>query len=152
MSYNFDPQSLQRQLEDMQRQYRQLAAGQPQQQLPPLNIQPPAPVVVPHQIQYVEGIAGARMYQDGMAANSSEIIMDKDDDVFYRVSKDANGIPSKKIAMARFTIEEPQESDEQMYLTKKDLNDFKEEIIALFQKANKSTPTQSKILLSKEVD
>lgn len=129
MSYNIDPQSLQRQIEDMQRQYRQLA--QPQQQLPPLNMQAPAPIVVPHQVQYVEGIAGARMYQDGMAANSSEIIMDKDEDIFYRVSKDANGIPSKKIIMARFTIEEPQEADDQMYLTKKDLNDFKEEIATL---------------------
>ncbi len=132
MSYNFDPQSLQRQIEDMQKQYRQFTQVQPQQAFPPL--QTPAPVVVPHQIQYVEGIAGARLYQEGMAANSSEIIMDKDDDIFYRVSKDANGIASRKIPMARFTIEEPVEQTDDMYLTKKDLNDFKEEIIALFQK------------------
>ena len=142
MSYNIDPQSLQRQIEDMQRQYRQLAP--PQQQLPPLNMQAPAPIVVPHQIQYVEGIAGARMYQDGMAANSSEIIMDKDDDLFYRVSKDANGIPSKKIVMARFTIEEPQESDDQMYLTKKELNDFKDEIASLIAQI-KAPATMPKI-------
>lgn len=147
MSYNFDPQSLQRQIEDMQRQYRQLA--QPQQTLPPLNMQAPAPVIVPHQIQYVEGIAGARMYQDGMVANSSEIIMDKDEDIFYRVSKDANGIPSKKIAMARFTIEEPQEPEEQMYLTKKDLNDFKAEIAALIGQIKTPTPA-SKITTTKE--
>lgn len=146
MSYNFDPQSLQRQIEDMQRQYRQFTAAQPQPTLPPL--QAPAPVVVPHQIQYVEGIAGARLYQDGMTANSSEIIMDKDDDIFYRVSKDANGIPSKKIAMARFTVEEPPEQEDQMYLTKKDLNDFKAEITALLGKLQ--TPTQSKIILPKE--
>lgn len=147
MSYNFDPQSLQRQIEDMQKQYRQFTQTQPQQVFPPL--QAPAPVVVPHQIQYVEGIAGARLYQEGMAANSSEIIMDKDDDIFYRVSKDANGIASRKIPMARFTIEEPVEQTDDMYLTKKDLNDFKEEIIALFQKSTKSP---SKILLSKEVE
>lgn len=134
MSYNFDPQSLQRQIEDMQRQYRQLATSQSQSSLSPLNMQVPSPIVVPHQVQYVEGIAGARLYQDGMSANSSEIIMDKDEDIFYRVSKDANGIVSRKIPMARFTIEEPQEeSDDQMYLTKKDLNDFKDEMIALFK-------------------
>lgn len=147
MSYNFDPQSLQRQIEDMQRQYRQFTAGQPQSTLPPL--QPPAPVVIPHQIQYVEGIAGARLYQDGMAANSSEIIMDKDEDVFYRVSKDANGIPSKKIAMARFTVEEPQEPEDQMYLTKKDLNDFKAEIAALIGQIKTPTPA-FKITTTKE--
>lgn len=84
------------------------------------------------------------MYQDGMAANSSEIIMDKDDDIFYRVSKDANGIASRKIPMARFTIEEPQESDDQMYLTKKDLNDFKDEIASLIAQI-KAPATMPKI-------
>lgn len=85
------------------------------------------------------------MYQDNLVPNSSEIIMDKDDDIFYRVSKDANGIPAKKIPMARFTIEEPQEEEDQMYLTKKDLNDFKEEIAALIAQMKPAPPSMPKI-------
>ena len=136
------PQTLQRQIEDMQRQYRQFTATQPQQSLPPLSA-PPAPII-PHQVQYVEGLAGARLYQDGLMANSSEIIMDKDDDVFYRVSKDANGIVSKKIPMARFSlIEPPQEEMDAMYITKKDLSDFKQELISLLS-APKVKPTKEK--------
>ena len=130
-NYNYNPQQFSQQIEELQRQYRQLTANQPTQTLPPLNA-PPAPVVIPRQIQYVEGMAGARLYQDRLAPNSSEIIMDKDEDVFYRVSKDANNIPSKHIPRARFVLEEaPQEEVEEMYITKKDLLDFKEEIKAL---------------------
>ena len=53
--------------------------------------------------------------------------MDKDDNILYMVSKDANGTPSKKIKAARFTIEELEE-EEPAFLTRKDLDDFKEEI------------------------
>ena len=134
MSYNFDNQQLQRQIEDMQRQYRQYIT-QPQQSLPPLI--PPAPPVIPHQIQYVEGLAGARLYQESLAPNASEVIMDKDEDIFYKVSKDANGIAAKKIPMASFTILEPQEDTESLYVTKKDLNDLKEELLSFFRQPEK---------------
>ena len=83
--------------------------------------------VLPHQIQYVEGLNGATLYQTNMPSNSSEIILDKDEDIFYKVSKDANGIPAKKIIRCRFTIEEI-ESEEPDFLTRKDFEEFKEEL------------------------
>jgi len=53
--------------------------------------------------------------------------MDKDENIFYLVSKDANGISSSKIPSARFElIEEPEE--EPLLLTKKEFESFKEEI------------------------
>jgi hypothetical protein len=33
----------------------------------------------------VEGMAGAKLYQDNLPANSSEIIMDRDENIFYQV-------------------------------------------------------------------
>lgn len=115
---------LQSQLQDLSRQYAQLM-GQSQAVLP-FQAQQQIPIP-PRQIQYVEGIAGARLYQDGMPANSSEIIVDKDEDIFYKVSKDANGIPSKKIIRCGFTVMDDS-PEEPTYLTRKDLDDFKEEI------------------------
>ena len=140
MSYNFN--TLQQQIQDLSRQYQQLATGQSQPvfQQPviptPQPIQLPAP---PHQVQYVEGIAGARLYQDSMQSNSSEIIMDKDDNIFYQVSKDANGTPSKRIIRCRFQIEEEVE-EEPMFLTRKDFDEFKEEIRQMF---NQSQPQKA---------
>ncbi len=132
---SYDLSGLQNQLQNVTRQYQQLAT-----QIPPQtqSIQPsvypiPAPAQIqlstpPRQVQYVEGIAGARLYQQNeLPPNSSEIIMDKDDNILYMVSKDANGTPSKKIKAARFTIEELEE-EEPAFLTRKDLDDFKEEI------------------------
>ena len=121
-------QNLQSQIQDLSRQYQQLI-GQPAA----FPVQPQIPIPIPaHQIQYVEGIAGARMYQESMQNNSSEIIVDKDEDIFYKVSKDANGIPSKKIIKCSFSIvDEP--SEEPAYLTRKDFDEFKEEIRQLLK-------------------
>ena len=142
--YNPNPnQSLQQQLQELTRQYQQLL-GQSQAAFPvsqPTIQQVPIPVPV-HQIQYVEGIAGARLYQDGMPPNSSEIIVDKDEDIFYKVLKDANGIPSKKIIRCGFTILEDVE-EEPTYLTRKDFDDFKEEIRQLLKPA--ATTTQKAV-------
>lgn len=136
MTYNFD--SANNQLSDLIRQYQQLQNLQqnmPQTQSMNIpQIQVPIPV---HQVQYVEGAAGAMKYQlERLQPNSSEVIMDKDVNVFYIVSKDANGTPSKQIPAARF---EPIEtiSDEPAYLTRKDFDDFKEEIRQLL-KSNQS--------------
>ena len=131
----------QQQLQDLFRQYQQLINYQmPQVQQ---TVQQPLQIPVPvqsHQVQYVEGISGARLYQDGLTPNSSEIIMDKDDNIFYLVSKDANGTPSKKIPKGKFVIEED-ESDEPNIITRKDFDDFKEEIRQLL--SIKSTPVSS---------
>jgi hypothetical protein len=79
-----------------------------------------------------------------MQPNSSEIIMDKNENIFYHVSKDANGIPSKHIPVCRFTIEETQE--EPTILTRKDLDDFKEEIRQLL--ANKTDPPRTSSIIT----
>ena len=83
----------------------------------------------------MEGLAGAKLYQDGLDPNSSEIILDKDKDLFYKVSKDANGIPSKKIPVCSFTVIELEE-EEPAFLTRKDFDDFKEEIRQLVNSQN----------------
>lgn len=124
MPYDFN--AAQQQLNELTRQYQSLVGQQSFQQFVPTVQQVPIPVQ-PRQIQYVEGLSGAKLYQDNMPFNSSEIIMDKDEDVFYKVSKDANGIPAKHIIRCHFTIEEIQ-SEEPAVLTRKDLDDFKEEI------------------------
>lgn len=138
MAYGQNPNiNLQSQLQDLSRQYQQLL-GQPAV----FPAQPPVPIPA-HQIQYVEGIAGARLYQDSMQNNSSEIIVDKDEDIFYKVSKDANGIPSKKIIRCGFTILEEQ-VDEPTYLTRKDFDDFKEEIRQLLKPQKTTTVKEVK--------
>ena len=141
MAYNLDV--FQRQLADLQSQLQ--AIQQPQSQLQS-NFQPnyvtPAQVQIPvptRQVQYVEGIAGAKLYQqEKLQPNSSEVIMDKNENIFYHVSKDANGKPSSRIPIGRFTIEETPEQ-EPMFLTRKDFDDFKEEIRQLFTENKTST-------------
>ena len=148
MAYNSNNfNALQQQIQDLSRQYQQLAGTS--QQIQPVFQQPiipqPQPVsipVPPRQVQYVEGISGARLYQDGMQPNSSEIIMDKDDNIFYQVSKDANGTPSKRIIRCRFTIEEDLE-EEPTFLTRKDFDDFKEEIRQMFAASSQKQVTLS---------
>lgn len=108
---NLNPQQ---QLQDLSRQYQQLNqqytnfynSAIPQLQPQPQPIAMPVPS---RQVQYVEGMSGAKIYQDNMPPNSSEIIMDKNDNIFYQVSKDANGTPSRTIPKCRFTVEEFQE-------------------------------------------
>ena len=143
----YDLNILQSQLQDLTRQYQQLANGQQitsfptqQPQISPIQ-QVPIPVVA-RQVQYVDGIQGARLYQEkNLQPNSSEIIMDKNDNIFYCVSKDANGTPSRNIPIGRFTIEE--QSEEPTYLTRKDFEDFKEEIRQLFTSNQKSVVLSS---------
>ena len=145
MSYNPNPNALQQQLQDLSRQYQQLL-GQSQAVFP-VQQAPQVPIpTIAHQIQYVEGIAGARLYQDNMQPNSSEIILDRNEDILYKVSKDANGIPSRKIIMCNFTILEDQ-ADEPNYLTKKDFDDFKEEIRKMLKPVQ--TPSSSSTIQKK---
>ena len=147
MSYNLD--SLSQQLSDIQRQYQQLSNLQSQTQLfPNQNVTPPPLPAQPRQIQYVEGLAGARLYQNGLPNNASEIIMDKNEDIFYKVSKDANGTPTKKIPICKFTVIEEPVEEEPVFLTRKDFDDFKEEIRQLFKDSSNSIP-KKEIIQSK---
>lgn len=132
----YDVNQFQTQLQNLSRQYQQLSMPQPYYPpLQPQQIQVPVPV---HQVQYVEGLQGAKLYQDGMQPNSSEIIMDKNEDVFYHVSKDANGTPAKTIPKGHFTIETTVE-EEPVFLTRKDLDSFKEEIREMLQKSTQKS-------------
>ena len=144
--------TLQQQIQNLQQQYQSLLGNQTQQQVFP-NFQSPLPQPVPvqvpipvppRQVQYVEGMAGAKLYQDNLPSNSSEVIMDKDENIFYLVSKDANGTPSKRITRCRFEIEDYQE-EEPICLTRRDFDDFKEEIRQMF---NNSQPAQRQVILS----
>lgn len=134
----YSPDTFQQQLQDLSRQYQQLQGVQ--QYTQPLQTQIPIPQAptISRQVQYVEGVTGAIKYQlEKLPNNSSEVIMDKDDNIFYLVSKDANGTPAKKIVAGRFTIEEVQE--EPTFLTRKDFEDFKDEIRnLLLENSNKS--------------
>lgn len=142
MAYNLDV--FQRQLADLQSQLQnfqqpQQSNYQPNYFTPP---QPPAPAPA-HQVQYVEGMAGAQKYQlEKLQPNSSEVIMDKNENIFYHVSKDANGTPSSRIPVGRFTIEESFMQDS-IPLTRKDFDDFKDEIRQLFTNMKPSAPTHT---------
>lgn len=133
MAYNLDV--FQRQLADLQSQLQNFQ--QPQQSnYQPTYFQPQVQIpVTTHQVQYVEGIAGARKYQlEKLQPNSSEVIMDKNENIFYHVSKDANGTPASRIPIGRFSIEEESAQDSAS-VTRKDFDEFKEEIRQLFTKA-----------------
>ena len=136
--------NLQRQIQDLQQQYQiatnpnSVLGSIPQVQMP---VQVPIPIPT-RQVQYVEGMAGAKLYQDNLPANSSEIIMDRDENIFYQVSKDANGTPSRHIIRCRFEVEDIQE-EEPMVLTRKEFDDFKAEIRQLFASQNQKQVTLS---------
>lgn len=140
----------QQQLQDLMRQFQQLNT-QVQQPLYPNPVPQVSQVQVPvisHQVQYVQGLAGAKLYQENLSPNCSEIIMDKDENIFYMVSKDANGTPSKQIPIGRFTLEE-NTIEEPQYLTRKDLDDFKNEIRDLLTQTKQVTLSSSKKEASK---
>lgn len=147
--------TLSQQIQNLQQQYQSLIGNQQPVIIPNNGFQIPAsqmpiPIQIPvqsHQVQYVEGIAGAKLYQDNLSANSSEIIMDKDDDIFYMVSKDANGTPSKRITRCRFVVEDIPE-EESISLTRKDFDEFREEIRQLLASQNQN---QKQVTLSSGV-
>lgn len=140
----------QQQLSDLMRQFQQLNT-QVQTPLYPNPVPQVSQVQVPvisHQVQYVQGLAGAKLYQENLSPNCSEIIMDKDENIFYMVSKDANGTPSKQIPIGRFNLEE-NTIEEPQYLTRKDLDDFKNEIRDLLTQSKQVTLSSSKKEASK---
>lgn len=89
-----------------------------------------ASITAPASIPFVNGLAGARDYLKNMAPNSSAAVFDHDDAVFYTLSVDANGVAAP-IKVCRFTVEEASEPPVEAPLTKKDLEDFKAEIMSM---------------------
>ena len=119
-------------LDNYQKQFSDL-----QRSIANMNGQQYTPSIIPQiQIKYVDGIAGAKEYQDSLPFNSSEIIMDKNEDIFYVVSKDGNGSVPKYLTKGYFYTEQEQ-PPEANYLTKDDFESFKAEIRELLKGDNK---------------
>lgn len=152
-SYNQQIAAIQKQLESLNRPVQQPQPAMSYGIAPQINqiqpaVQPITPVQIPVQIKYVDGISGAKEYQSKMLDNSSEIVMDRNEDIFYVVSKDANGVSPKFMTIGRFTIEQ-ETADEPMFMTKKDFESFKDEIRALLME-NKTQQQREAIPVQEE--
>lgn len=112
-------------LDSYQRQASDLAA-----KISQLNSQYvyPAP---PPSIQYVDGLNGAKDYQRDMPANGKAVLMDRNEDTFFVVGKDANGVPEPILIGRNFTLEQ-EKSKEDSYVTKDDFEAFKNELRQMF--------------------
>ena len=121
---------LQQQLSGLFNSYDQLnklkTAAQPQ----------PAISAPTQNIPTVRGLEGAEAYLKNMLTNSSAAPFDQDEPVFYLLTKDANGVPGP-IKLGRFTLEDAPKPESNV-LTKKDLDDFRNEIRAMFAQNGKS--------------
>ena len=109
---NFD--SYQKQATDLAQKISQLNAQYMPQQSPPPSI------------QYVNGIEGAKAYQRDMAPNGKAVLMDSNENSFFVVSKDANGVCAP-VMIGRFTLEQEQPA-EASYVMKEDFEAFKQEL------------------------
>lgn len=68
----------------------------------------------------VDGIEGARAFQQKMLASTKHIVWDSQKDMFYVLQKDANGQPAR-IQMCSYTVElEP--TMEEKYVSRDDFN------------------------------
>ena len=121
----YDPNSYNAQLARIQSQIATMQ--QPYQPAPPVQIP---------QIQHVSGIDGAKAFQKDIPASASIILMDSNEDKFYMVSKDANG-NMNPVVTGRFTLEQEQND---VYVTKKDFEEFKTELKKLLKGANNEQP------------
>ena len=73
-----------------------------------------------NQFDCVDGIEGARAFQQKMLASSKHIVWDNQKDVFYVLQKDANNTPAR-IQICPFTVELEQ-TPEERYVSKEDFN------------------------------
>ena len=77
-------------------------------------------------IQSVDGLNGAKEFLERMPATSSAAPFDKNEDIFYFLSKDANGIPAK-IKIGRFVVEDAPEPESE-YVSRKDFESLRNDI------------------------
>lgn len=123
-NYGMNPQfaALQAQLQNVIQGYNQLNA---------------TPGLKPHPVQtisFVKGLDGALQFLKNMAPGSSAAVFDSDKPIFYMLNVDANGIPAP-VKLGKFTLEDPPEPESNT-VTKKDLEDFKDEIRGLLSQRN----------------
>lgn len=109
-----------------------------QQQIPQAPAQAPAPAN-PGLI-WVQGEAGAKAYT--IAPNSSVLLMDSEQDVFYIKTTDAAGMPSLRVFQYTEIVTTPavENAAEERYVTLEEFNRFKAEML----KAPKTT-TKKKV-------
>jgi hypothetical protein len=127
-------QLVQQQLADLQRQYAQLSALQNQIASDP-NAGGAANATghdvpsseIPQPVLFVDGIESARSLP--MRPNTTIVVFDKNESVFYLRSKDANG-KEAPLKLGPFTLKDAPEPESNT-LTRKDLDDFKAEIKAM---------------------
>ena len=122
---NQNLETYQRQAKDLESKFWQLQ----QLQSTPVQSLPTPPL----HIDYVQGIDGAREFQSKMPPSSSAVIMDKDEAVFYVVSKDANGSPAP-IAFAHFELQTDAVPAAPQYITKQDFDDFRAELMDMLSR------------------
>ena len=105
---------------------------------------PPASIKRYRQIDSVDGIKGAKEYQDSLAPGSSAIIADRNDNVLYMVSVDANGNSPDEIVVVDYQIRKQNASEtksEEVYVLKKDFEAFADEVKkALIKESDNEQP------------
>lgn len=87
-----------------------------------------------NQFDCVDGIEGARAFQQKMLASSKHIVWDNQKDVFYVLVKDANGSPAR-IQICAYTVElEP--TPEEKYVSREDFNALVSKLDQLLKKGD----------------
>ena len=115
-----------------------------QQQATMLQQQYSSPIQFPQNgvnqdILYVNGVESAKAYQ--VPAGSAVVLWDENDPIFYVKKRDASG---QETPMKRFRyVEEADEyGSSEAYVTKEDLNVFKDEIMDLLTKPESNPKKQ----------
>lgn len=108
-----------------------------QQQMASLKAQPVPAYYAPtpaHKIKPVDGMSGAEAILKEMPAGSSDIVAHRTEDIIYILARDENNVPAP-IQVAKIEFIQAQE-DPTGYVTKKDFENFKEELKALIGKGD----------------
>lgn len=94
----------------------------------------PEPQAPPGRYDCVDGLEGARAFQQKMLSNTRHIVWDSGKDVFYVLQKDANGQPAR-IQICAYTVEmEP--TMEEKYVSREDFNALVSRLDALLKEAD----------------
>ena len=86
------------------------------------------------QIRKVSGIDKAKEMQAALPPGSSEIVLDSEEDKFYVLVKDANGVSPELMMIGTYTLEQ---EEKPVYVTKTDFDEFATKIIGLLSKEEK---------------
>lgn len=88
-------------------------------------------------VESVSGLKAAKEEQDKLPPDSSAVLFDKEHDIFYLIVKDENGKSPDRMTIGRFTLEQedPRETE---YVTRKDFDALKDEIVSLLKQGVKN--------------